>query len=136
MPDPSPHCVLIGFDFGMRRIGVAVGQMITQSANPLAVLKAKDGVPQWDSIQTLIDTWQADALVVGIPVSMDGTPQPITFAARRFANKLHSKFRLPVYPIDERLTTIEAKRITPKKEVPLDSVAAKLILEQWLHEQN
>ena len=140
MPDTRSHNTLLGFDFGMRRIGVAVGQMVTRSANPLAILKATDGIPNWDHILALIITWQADALVVGIPVSMDGSEQPITFAARRFANKLHHRFRLPVYTMDERLTTIEAKRILTQQKkassiTPLDSYAAKLILEQWLHEQ-
>ena len=140
MPDTPRPNTLIGFDFGMRRIGVAVGQMVTRSANPVAILKATDGVPNWDHILELITVWQADALVVGIPVSMDDSEQPITFAARKFANKLHGRFKLPVYTMDERLTTVEAKRVLAQQKkiasnTPLDSYAAKLILEQWLHEQ-
>ncbi|WP_423063226.1 Holliday junction resolvase RuvX [Candidiatus Paracoxiella cheracis] len=127
------HNTLLGFDFGMRRIGVAVGQMITRTANPVAVLNARDGVPNWEHVQELIDTWNIDAIVVGIPLNMDGSKQPVTFAAQRFANKLSSRYGLPVYTVDERLTTLEAKRHQQKE---LDSYAAKLILEQWLREQD
>lgn len=127
------HNTLLGFDFGMRRIGVAVGQMITRTANPVAVLNARDGVPNWENVQEMIDTWNIDAIVVGIPLNMDGSKQSVTFAAQRFANKLASRFRLPVYTVDERLTTVEAKR---HQQTELDSYAAKLILEQWLREQD
>lgn len=127
------HNTLLGFDFGMRRIGVAVGQMITRTANPVAVLNARDGVPNWGHVQELIDTWNIDAIVVGIPLNMDGSKQPVTFAAQRFANKLSSRYGLPVYTVDERLTTVEAKR---HQQTELDSYAAKLILEQWLREQD
>ncbi len=127
------HNTLLGFDFGMRRIGVAVGQMITRTANPVAVLNARDGVPNWEHVQELIDTWNIDAIVVGIPLNMDGSKQPVTFAAQRFANKLSSRYGLPVYTVDERLTTVEAKR---HQQTELDSYAAKLILEQWLREQD
>lgn len=142
MPKALPKVVL-GFDFGMRRIGVAVGQLFTRSANSVAVLNAKDGVPNWENIQELIDTWKAEGLVVGLPFNMDGSEQPLTLAARKFAKKLKGRFHLPVYTTDERLTTIEAKRhesdawrqkgtTFPQR----DSYAAKLILEQWLREQN
>lgn len=130
------HHTLMSFDFGMRKIGVAVGQMITHTANPLAILKAKDGIPDWCHIQKLINIWNIDAIVVGIPLNMDGSEQPITFAARKFANRLQSRFKLPVYTVDERLTTIEAKRYKEKQIQQFDSYAATLILEQWLHEQD
>jgi len=127
------HTTLLGLDFGMRKMGAAVGQMITRTANPVATLKAQDGVPNWNDIQKLINVWEIDAIVVGIPLNMDGSKQPLTFAAQRFANKLEARFRLPVYRADERLTTIEAKR---HQKTDVDSYAAKLILEQWLHEQD
>ncbi len=133
------HRTLLGFDFGMRRIGVAVGQTITQSAQPLATLNAKDGIPEWDQIEKLIATWHADGIVVGLPLNMDGTKQQITHAAIKFARRLEAKFKLPVYQVDERLTTIEAKSIFNEKinpEIKIDSFAAKLILESWLRESN
>lgn len=130
MPEQS---ILLGFDFGMRKIGVAVGQMITRTANPLTMLKAEDGIPHWELVRELIKIWDIDAIVVGIPLNMDGSTQPLTFAARKFARRLHARFGLPVYTVDERLTTIAAKRT--KNVTQLDSYAAKLILEQWLGEQ-
>lgn len=129
--------VVLGFDFGMRKIGVAVGQLITKTANPLTILSATDGVPDWAQIKTLIASWNADALVVGIPLNMDGTEQPLTKSAKRFANKLKHQFQLPVFLADERLTTVEAKRELKKskKNQRMDSYAAKIILESWLQEQ-
>lgn len=132
--------VLLGFDFGMRKIGVAVGQAITKSASPLTIIKAKDGIPSWTLVESLIKTWEADALVVGIPYNMDGSEQEISFAARKFAARLEVRYRLPVFLMDERLTTVEAKREWKARrgshliEQEVDSVAAKLILESWFRE--
>lgn len=140
MPNAKPNITLLGFDFGMKRIGVAVGQTLTKSATPLTTLKANRGQPNWSTILNLIHTWHADALVVGIPYNMDGSSQPMTQLALRFAKQLGEHSQKQVYTIDERLTTVEAKqqlydqgeltRFAPKEQ--LDSYAAKLILEQWL----
>ncbi len=139
MPKPTSINVLLGFDFGMKNLGVAVGQRITATASPLATLRAKDGIPNWDEIAALISHWHAEAIIVGIPINMDGTDQPITHAARRFARRLHNRFHLPVYEMDERLTTVEAKHQIASQDQPhqldsqpIDSYAAKLILEDWL----
>ncbi len=132
MDNVPDHNTLLGFDFGMKRIGVAVGQTITASANPLPTLKAQDGIPNWDAIETLIKTWHADGIIVGIPLNMDGTEQNTTRLATKFANRLHARFNLPVYKVDERLTTVEARQHT---KTNIDSYAAKLILESWLREQ-
>lgn len=141
---PKPVLTALGFDFGMKHIGLAVGQTLTCSANPLDILDVHDGIPHWEKIEALIRIWDARALVVGIPYNMDGSEQSFTFAARKFARKLRSHFQLPVYTVDERLTTLEAKRQwrerKEKKNVKLpehvDSCAAKLILEQWLKEND
>src|SRR5580700_8550565 len=101
--------VLLGFDFGMKRIGVAVGQTVTQSARPLETLQANQGVPSWDKLDKLMKAWQPDALVVGIPLNMDGTEQPLTQAAQQFADALQERFQLPVYGVDERLSTKDAR---------------------------
>src|SRR3990167_5462077 len=101
---------VLGFDFGLKRIGVAVGQTLTKTANPLAVLKAQRNEPDWKDVTTLIQSWKAEALVVGIPYNMDGSEQPLTQLSRQFVKKLRAHFSLPVYTIDERLTTIEAKQ--------------------------
>ena len=138
MPDQPSHKILLGFDFGTSRIGVAIGQVITKSANPLVILKAQHGNPDWAEIEALIHTWHADALVVGIPYNMDGSEQPITTAARQFGKQLEKHFNLPVYLIDERLTTVEAKQqmfdqgYASTELQFVDSYAAKLILESWL----
>ena len=78
---------LLGFDYGLKNIGVAVGQDLTQTANPLTVIKARDGIPNWDDIEALITEWQPKLLIVGLPLNMDGTEQQMTTAARKFGNR-------------------------------------------------
>jgi putative holliday junction resolvase len=130
--------VILAFDFGLRRIGVAIGQAITQSATPLPLLLADKGRPNWTEVAALIEQWHPTGLLVGLPYQMDGGEQGISFAARQFAQALRERFPLPVYLADERLTTREAKRqlaasgIKPKNFPSLDSYAAKLILEAWM----
>lgn len=135
--------VLLGFDFGMKRIGVAVGQTVTATARPLETLSAKAGVPDWQKLEKLIKAWQPDALVVGIPLNMDGTPQPLTAAANQFAESLKERFQLPVHGIDERLSTKDAKErlfneggYKALQNGQVDQVAAQLILQNWLSEQH
>ncbi|SRR5579883_2707223 len=133
--------ILIGFDFGMKRIGVAIGQTITQTARPLDTIQAKDGIPHWDAITKLIKKWLPDALVVGIPLNMDGTPQAISQDARQFAQSLRERFHLPVYEEDERLTTKDAREqlftqggYKALQDGQVDRVAAQLILQNWFAE--
>ncbi|HSW93098.1 MAG TPA: Holliday junction resolvase RuvX [Gammaproteobacteria bacterium] len=133
------HTILLGFDFGLKRIGVAVGQTVTQTARPLMTLKAVEGEPSWDSLDKLRNTWQPDAFVIGIPLNMDGTEQPITHAARRFAKQLKERFQLPVYEMDERLSTKDARErlfaeggYKALQHGQVDRVAAQLILQNWL----
>jgi putative Holliday junction resolvase len=134
---------VMGFDFGMKHIGVAVGQTITRTAQALTSISAQQGIPDWKEIEKLIVIWQPDALVVGLPLNMDGTEQPITQHAHQFAQKLKKHFHLTVYEEDERLSTVEARekifsqggyRALTKKAI--DSMAAKLILESWLNHRN
>lgn len=141
-PDPSLEGIILGFDFGTKKIGVAVGQTVTRTANPLGNLRADQGVPRWESVQKLIIEWQPVALVVGIPLNMDGTRQRVTDQAEHFAQELETRFKLPVFGIDERLTTIEARdRVFQEQgykglqKTALDAVAAKIILEAWLQQQ-
>lgn len=129
--------VVLGFDFGLRRIGVAVGQTITQSARPLTILNAKQGTPDWHEIKKLILEWGANALIVGLPLNMDGTEQPITERARAFGQQLQAHFQLPIYFVDERLTTVAAREEMHSQLKGAarfdhaDSVSAKLIVESW-----
>jgi len=134
--------LLLGFDYGTRQIGVAVGQMITGQARELCVLKAQNGVPDWQQIEALLKEWQPDALVVGLPLNMDGSPSEMSERAEKFARRLHGRYQLPVHTHDERLTTYEAKgqRLAQSqrggyRERPVDALAAALLLEGWL-EQN
>jgi len=129
---------LIGFDFGLKRIGVAIGQAITKTARPLQTLAADKGQPNWQQLAQLIDEWQPDALVVGVPLNMDDTDTHISNNARQFCQQLTKRFGLPVYQVDERLSTKAARqeifdlggyKALSKAEV--DSVAAVLILETW-----
>jgi len=138
-----PNQTVLGFDFGMKRIGVAVGQTVTRSANPLTILNAQQGEPVWEDITKIIHHWKPMALIVGRPLHMDGSTQSITDAAEHFANQLKSRYGLPVYEVDERLSSVEARsnmfdqggyRALHKKRV--DSVAAQIILQDWLERQD
>jgi putative Holliday junction resolvase len=137
--DKSTHRVLLGFDFGMKRIGVAVGQTVTESAKPLATLQANEGKPQWDELNKLIKKWEPDAFIVGIPLNMDGSEQPLTQSARHFASELQARFNLPVYEMDERLSSKDARErlfaqggYKALQNGQVDRVAAQLILQNWL----
>lgn len=128
----------LGFDYGRKRIGIAVGQDITCSANPVTTLNANNGEPDWASINQLIKEWQPQALVVGLPLNLDGSEHKITKAAQRFGNQLHGRYNLPVHMVDERLTSVEAEHLAGQQGVSfqkgdIDKVAAKLILETWLN---
>jgi putative Holliday junction resolvase len=139
----TPAGFLLGFDFGMKRIGVAIGQTVTATARPLDTLYAKQGNPDWTILERLIKKWQPVAMVVGIPLNMDGSEQTITHSAREFADKLRKQFHVPVHEIDERLTTKDAKErlfteggYKALQDGQVDRVAAQLILQNWFQENN
>lgn len=130
----------MGFDFGTSRIGIAFGQQLTGSAAPLKPIAARDGIPDWDQLGQIIREWQPDALVVGIPLNMDGSISEMAHRARKFANRLHERYQLPCFIIDERLTSVEAKRLHLQagggsnfRQESVDGIAARLILEDWFH---
>lgn len=134
-----PDGVFLGFDFGYKRIGVAVGQRLTGSASPLSTLNATHGIPHWDQIQLLINQWRPQAIIVGLPTCIDDKEQYTTSAARGFARQLRKRFSLPVHLVDERLSTVEARAYLFEhggykkiKRTEVDSIAACVILEQWL----
>lgn len=131
--------MVLGFDFGLKHIGVAVGQSITQSATPLTHLKAQDGIPNWTLIQALIEQWRPQVLIVGLPLNMDGSQQFLTLAAQRFINRLKERFGLAVYAVDERLSSWEAKKLMShktaakkNKSLKIHAYAAALLVDQWL----
>ena len=124
----SPE-VLLGFDYGLKRIGVAVGDRVSGTARPLATVDSANG-PDWDEISRLIDDWQPGALVIGRPTTLSGATQPMTAAAERFARRLGGRYHLPTYLAEERMTSLA----TQDMRVPegSDAAAAAEILSDWL----
>jgi len=138
MPEEDGGGTVLGFDYGTKRIGVAVGQTVTRSASPLTTLRAARGEqPDWNRISTLIAEWKPCALVVGLPYNMDDSEAEIAPRARRFARQLEGRYRLPVHLVDERLTSHEAEQTLGRgfeRDERIDSLAAAFILETWLND--
>ena len=146
---PSSDAIsVLAFDFGTHKIGVAIGQSLTQSAKALPELKARDGQPNWDEIAALLEEWQPDAFVVGIPINMDGSEFELTHRARKFGKRLHGRFGKPCFEMDERLSSFDARDHVrsehgsskhghpgKQKHTLVDSVAASLILQSWFNDQ-
>ena len=131
---------VMGFDFGTKNIGIAMGQAVTRTANAIPSIKAKDGIPNWEQLGKIIEEWQPDAFVVGIPLNMDGTESEMARRAKKFGNRLRGRFNKPWHAADERLTSFEAKewadRLGHKGHYgsdPVDGMAAQLILESWMN---
>jgi putative Holliday junction resolvase len=130
----------LAFDFGTKYIGVAVGQDVTRTARPLTTLKRQGEAIDWQAIKKLIAHWLPAAIIVGIPTHDDGPNQWITEVAKTFAAQLALETNRMVHTIDERLSTVEARQAlfeeggyrSLEKEA-IDAMAAKLILETWLH---
>lgn len=143
MPDENikPSGTIIAFDFGFRRIGVAVGQTLTGSANVLTVVPVASK-PDWQAIAAIVDEWKPAALVVGLPLAEDGGETGMSEATRRFGRQLEGRFGVPVLFEDERLTSFSAEQRfvdararsgMRKKDAALkDAIAAQIILESWL----
>ena len=125
------HKALIGFDFGLKRIGVATANTTTMIATPLTILRAHNGVPDWITVSRIIDEWTPDLLVIGLPVNMDGSDGELSSRAKKFARRLSARFNKRTVMIDERLTSHEAEKIRPHKKI--DDLAATFILETWLN---
>ena len=133
----SKDLTALGFDYGLKHLGVAVGQTITATASPLETVRIRNGKPDWDRISALISAWQPDFLVVGEPLNMDGSEQAMTKASRRFSRQLHGRYGVRVELIDERLSTVEARERLAEQGrsgQPDHPVAAQVLLETWLHD--
>ena len=131
MPDKLK--TVMGFDYGTHWIGVAVGQTLTRQASPLKAVRNSD----WKSIKRLLEDWQPQKLIVGLPLSMVGQDQEMTASAKRFGRQLEGRFGIDTTMVDERLTTREAYQIAienqdSKTKPEIDSLAAALITESWL----
>lgn len=134
-----PGLTMLGFDYGPRHIGVAVGQTLTGTASALTRVQARGQRPDWQRLEAIVREWQPAAAVVGLPLHMDATEAGLARAARRFARQIQGRFGLPVHLVDERLTSLEARRqlgLSTARDAPpdprVDAWAAKLILETWL----
>ncbi|RME35436.1 MAG: Holliday junction resolvase RuvX [Gammaproteobacteria bacterium] len=128
--------LVMAFDYGHRRIGVAVGQPVTGSASPIAVLPTRDGAPDWQAITALIGEWRPERLLVGVPRPADGKESELVRRVRRFCRQLEGRYRLPVATVDEHLSSWAAAERTGSRDEPLDAAAAQVILETWLNEEH
>ena len=132
----------MAFDYGLRQIGVAVGNTVLGTTRSLPIINARDGVPDWQQLQALVAEWQPDALIVGEPLNMDGSASELSRRARKFARRLEGRLGLAVAMVDERLSSFEAKQISRDQghrgdyhREPVDSLAAELILQTWLEDR-
>ncbi len=129
----------LGFDFGTKRLGIAVGQSITKTARPLITLQVHKGVPQWEELAKIIDDWLPKGLIVGLPLQPDGSDSPTSLKAQKLGRQLTNHFKLPVYYIEERLTSVAAKERSQEyygaslMHRDLDALAAAIILESWFN---
>lgn len=129
----------LGFDYGIKKIGVATGQSVLATTSPLQTIRAVKQATNWGMVSEIIETWRPVALIVGISTHADGSDNLVTQAMHRFCRQLDGRYRLPVYTVDETLTTFEAKSmlhnelgLNYKKLMQVqDQVAAQLILQTW-----
>ena len=126
---------ILSFDYGIRRVGVAVGNSITRSGQALKTIAAPNSDALFQEIESLLKEWQPDQLAVGRPVHPDGSSHEMTAKAVRFGNRLHGRFHLPVNWVDERYTSAVLEG-DPKMHDNLDAHSAVLILEQYFAEQS
>ncbi len=149
MPEQHPQNIrdnnktYLGFDFGNKKIGIAIGQSVTAMASPLQTIRSNNQQPHWESISKLIIEWQPAALIVGVSRRLDGSDNIITPRILKFCRQLEGRYNLPVYQIDETLSTFEAKQMlfddvqlsAAKLWEVQDQLAAQLILQSWLNTQ-
>lgn len=119
---------IFAFDFGVKRIGVAIGNTMLRQAEPLKVIHAVDNATRFADIQKLLDAWKPARLVVGLPMHPDGAGHEMTARARRFANQLHGRYGLPVELVDERYSSAV---LSAKRGEVIDDRAAAIILQQY-----
>lgn len=130
--------LVLAFDFGTRRIGVAVGNELIRRATALDPLPARDGIPDWQVVTQRVEEWQPDLFVVGLPLNMDDSESDMSRRARKFGKRLYGRYGKPCEMVDERGSTREAKSIARGlghrgnyREESVDGLAAQLILESW-----
>jgi putative Holliday junction resolvase len=146
MPESSRSKIVLAFDFGLRRIGVACGDTVSRSASALRAIPVGSGGPRWEAIGALMRDWQPALAVVGLPYNVDGSDSGMTGEARKFASELAERYGLEVVLVDERYSSLEAEaRLKSARESGLrrrrvaksdiDAAAACVILERWFTEK-
>jgi putative Holliday junction resolvase len=146
MPDPSRPQIVLAFDFGLRRIGVACGDTVSRSASALETVASGPNGPRWEKIGAMLRDWQPNMAVVGLPYNVDGSESKQTLAARGFAAELARRYSLEVALVDERYSSLDAEaRLKSARESGLrrgrvaksdiDAAAACVILERWFTEK-
>ena len=138
----TAHETVLAIDYGLRNMGVAVGNTLSRTAQPLAIIKARDGVPDWDALTALIEEWQPQRVVIGHPLNMDGSESDIGQRVMKFTRQIEGRYQLIVMLVDERLSSREAKAAALASghngdfsARPIDDEAAAIILTTWLNEQ-
>lgn len=138
MPDVNAPQMIMAFDFGTQKTGMAVGQSLIESANPLALFPMKDGIPNWDELLKIVKQYQPTLFLVGLPLNMDDTESELSTRARKFARRLRHQTNIETLMVDERLTTREARDELDHyqaqgrgKKLSADSIAAALFIESW-----
>lgn len=138
MPDLSKPYMIMAFDFGTQKMGIAVGQSMIESANPLALFPMKDGIPNWDELLKIVKQYQPTLFLVGLPLNMDDTESELSARSRKFARRLRHQTNIETLMVDERLTTREARDELDHyqaqgrgKKLAADSIAAALFIESW-----
>ena len=140
--DCSKPVTVMSFDYGTEKIGIAIGQSISSTAEPLTIIRARDGIPNWSQITSLIESWRPNFFVVGLPYNLDGSDSKLLQRALKFAQRLNGRFNIPTFGIDESLSSKAAaekfKAGNPQNSVrkEIDDVAAQIILETWFSEYN
>ena len=138
MPDLPQYQMIMAFDFGTQKTGMAVGQALIESANPLSLFPMKDGIPNWDNLLKIVKQYQPDLFIVGLPLNMDDSESELSTRARKFARRLRHQTNIETLMVDERLTTREARDELDHyqaqgrgKKLSADSLAAALFIESW-----
>jgi putative Holliday junction resolvase len=126
----SQDALVLCFDYGLKRIGVAVGNLLTKSSRPLSVIHWTKNKNKWEEVLEFVHSWEPDVVVVGVPFHPDGKPNSMTAVCRNFGKDLQKRISVPVVYEDERYSSVEAQEYTQDDEI--DDVAACVILEQWL----
>lgn len=122
---------IIAFDYGLKKIGVALGNTLLYQARPLCIMVSTTREQRFDQVAALLQRWQPDLAVVGLPLTLDGQEQPASRQSRRFANQLQGRFGLQVELVDERGSSLEAQQIMGNNQ-PDDAMAAAVILQRYL----